>query len=163
MLFVSTHSRLKAAAKTVVVANAENLVSTHSRLKAAVGIGGDYWFYQLVSTHSRLKAAALGSNDKCVSVFVSTHSRLKAADIEFANIKLDKQRFNTQPPEGGCYCPLYPERLTLCFNTQPPEGGCRYPFHRAYSLFVSTHSRLKAAEVNGFTTLSQSGFQHTAA
>ena len=57
------------------------------------------------------------------------------------------QSFNTQPPEGGCFClpakvvcdlivstHSHPKvaaaslvnasRLVSCFNTQPPEGGC---------------------------------------
>ena len=54
--------------------------------------------------------------------------------------------FNTQPPEGGCFCRCIAVRVfavsthsrlkaavrirtkikpkMLCFNTQPPEGGC---------------------------------------
>ena len=31
------------------------------------------------------------------------------------------------------------------FNTQPPEGGCRRRFIRRRVAMVSTHSRLKAA------------------
>ena len=32
------------------------------------------------------------------------------------------------------------------FNTQPPEGGCQFEFHIKVLFKVSTHSRLKAAE-----------------
>ena len=31
------------------------------------------------------------------------------------------------------------------FNTQPPEGGCSHPLDNPVSLYVSTHSRPKAA------------------
>ena len=33
----------------------------------------------------------------------------------------------------------------VCFNTQPPEGGWAVDFRRLLGLFVSTHSRPKAA------------------
>ena len=40
---------------------------------------------------------------------------------------------------------LYINFRRLCFNTQPPEGGWfRYP-NCWTAIFVSTHSRLKAA------------------
>ena len=52
----------------------------------------------------------------------------------------------------------------LCFNTQPPEGGWRIALGIGYLIFVSTHSRPKAA---GWATASRlrssSMFQHTAA
>ena len=34
--------------------------------------------------------------------------------------------FNTQPPEGGCCCSALSLAATSGFNTQPPEGGCLY-------------------------------------
>ena len=56
---VSTHSRTKAAAATIVAMRAIDGVSTHSRTKAAADAtlvaNGQTW----VSTHSRTKAAAL--------------------------------------------------------------------------------------------------------
>ena len=81
---------------------------------------------------------------KAVDVGVSTHSRLKAAGVISDNSG-HEERFNTQPPEGGClqfffvrlrqtvsthsrlkaaglYMPaMYAYRSS--FNTQPPEGG----------------------------------------
>ena len=33
------------------------------------------------------------------------------------------ERFNTQPPEGGCFGGLYFGVFVMSFNTQPPEGG----------------------------------------
>ena len=59
---------------------------------------------------------------------------------------LSTYRFNTQPPEGGWgrlqnYPIAYPR-----FNTQPPEGGWNFLiFASTADIFVSTHSRLKAA------------------
>ena len=32
--------------------------------------------------------------------------------------------FNTQPPEGGCFCSRELPAEARGFNTQPPEGGC---------------------------------------
>ena len=34
-----------------------------------------------------------------------------------------KNRFNTQPPEGGWIYGLSSKATHQCFNTQPPEGG----------------------------------------
>ena len=33
--------------------------------------------------------------------------------------------FNTQPPEGGCFCVVADDMDMGSFNTQPPEGGWR--------------------------------------
>ena len=45
-----------------------------------------------------------------------------------------KQRFNTQPPEGGCADQRAHHHAVNSFNTQPPEGGCVHnrfcPFRR---------------------------------
>ena len=56
---VSTHSRLKAAERTQILAQIDKAVSTHSRLKAADPPQYAPAQYQGVSTHSRLKAAEL--------------------------------------------------------------------------------------------------------
>ena len=77
---VSTHSRLKAAGRSIWRCDDEGRVSTHSRLKAA----GDEVLvpgvdFTKVSTHSRLKAAGCKACHDSVKQSVSTHSRLKAA------------------------------------------------------------------------------------
>ena len=77
---VSTHSRPKAAARSLVKNWDEFRVSTHSRPKAAATQAGIFYFLLDVATHSRPKAAAL-------SVFHWSHLSVG---------------FNTQPPEGGC-------------------------------------------------------------
>ena len=56
---------------------------------------------------------------------VSTHSRPKAAGITSSNTVINKQCFNTQPPEGGWVYGLMNPPKFYCFNTQPPEGGWR--------------------------------------
>ena len=53
--------------------------------------------------------------------------------------------FNTQPPEGGWPADLIGLLGLAGFNTQPPEGGCRYAVNEQGAVFVSTHSRPKAA------------------
>ena len=79
------------------------------------------------------------------------------------------ERFNTQPPEGGCGRHSLSLFWPQCFNTQPPEGGCALSYcfliksrqkfqHTAARrrlqtrttfltnfVIVSTHSRPKAA------------------
>ena len=58
-----------------------------------------------------------------------------------------------------------PHRITniLSFNTQPPEGGCWWRKSVLIGLMVSTHSRLKAADVPAFWDKFDNLFQHTAA
>ena len=56
----------------------------------------------VVSTLSRPKAAGFALMSVATSSSVSTLSRPKAADVERYNGN-GKNRFNTQPPEGGCF------------------------------------------------------------
>ena len=60
----------------------------------------------------------------CVVKVVSTHSRPKAAGSHLPfEIFFKTKSFNTQPPEGGWYRPLWQTGSQIGFNTQPPEGG----------------------------------------
>ena len=95
-------------------------------------------------------------------------------------------RFNTQPPEGGCCMAGSVSGRWRSFNTQPPEGGCRQPNPQQYERDqfqhtaarrrlrprlpaarhfrnVSTHSRPKAAAAALCGAMSGRAFQHTAA
>ena len=55
-------------------------------------------------------------------------------------------RFNTQPPEGGWFLPIFEILSVAGFNTQPPEGGWFAKLlERLQFQQVSTHSRPKAA------------------
>ena len=78
-LYVSTHSRPKAAGQNQLHLSHVCLVSTHSRPKAAGPPLEHAGNQRVVSTHSRPKAAGVVSCSSCF-LFVS---------------------FNTQPPEGG--------------------------------------------------------------
>ena len=65
-------------------------------------------------------------------VAVSTHSRLKAAGLKDVIVGMQKDGFNTQPPEGGWFSYRWQLPRPCCFNTQPPEGGWhrqRYGLH----------------------------------
>ena len=62
-------------------------------------------------------------------------------------------RFNTQPPEGGCTCGKTWDRPRAGFNTQPPEGGCVNLYRVVKTHLVSTHSRPKAAASDGVQRL----------
>ena len=55
-----------------------------------------------VSTHSRPKAAGFTDVSFGSQSYVSTHSRPKAADAGSDRRQVSTERFNTQPPEGGC-------------------------------------------------------------
>ena len=102
-----------------------------------------------VSTHSRLKAAGH------VGLFRHTAQsgfNTQPPEGGCTGSKPSVNRgycFNTQPPEGGCFDYLWSVNHGVCFNTQPPEGGCSNLITRMKQfVIVSTHSRLKAAELH---------------
>ena len=55
--------------------------------------------------------------------------------------------FNTQPPKGGWILTVVMITTRLGFNTQPPKGGWADWLVEYVPEAVSTHSRLKAAEL----------------
>ena len=65
--------------------------------------------------------------------------------------------FNTQPPEGGWDRRQHRSEKQTGFNTQPPEGGWQVPPLQYPQLYVSTHSRLKAAGIARSGYLNVSG------
>ena len=121
-IYVSTHSRPKAAGAYAEATDNFDPVSTHSRPKAA----GASRLYQramgYVSTHSRPKAAGHSANIMQFNDwFQHTAARRRLVS---ANPKLVATRsFNTQPPEGGWAIQQHLPEVSGCFNTQPPEGG----------------------------------------
>ena len=123
IVMVSTHSRPKAADFATWPLSSIVSVSTHSRPKAADKSMVIVVKKGKVSTHSRPKAAAMCNSQYRHGGKVSTHSRPKAAGADGDVVAADT-RFNTQPPEGGCF---------------DDNGGCA-------GLVVSTHSRPKAAD-----------------
>ena len=142
---VSTHSRPKAAGLALPVLKPQMPVSTHSRPKAAgykVVFGGST---VRVSTHSRPKAAGGFYVPACSIQGVSTHSRPKAAGSSHLPYQRAFFCFNTQPPEGGWFKTDGSSISTACFNTQPPEGGWAAFLLWFIPIWVSTHSRPKAA------------------
>ena len=80
-----------------------------------------------------------------LNYLVSTHSRPKAAGYGGQHRRLATGGFNTQPPEGGWGFKHFGFSFPCCFNTQPPEGGWPQNKPLLISLYVSTHSRPKAA------------------
>ena len=100
------------------------IVSTHSRPKAAAARAGGRQGVADVSTHSRPKAAANHhSKVFCLCEFQHTAAR-RRLPASGGDIGQQLRRFNTQPPEGGCFHPANPATFRIRFNTQPPEGGC---------------------------------------
>ena len=81
-----------------------------------------------------------------LGMVVSTHSRLKAAGpLGVQECAGFQGCFNTQPPEGGWLCWRLRCVMSARFNTQPPEGGWVAFLLLKIFIYVSTHSRLKAA------------------
>ena len=117
--------------------------------------------------------------------FQHTAARRRLHDRHAAHRR--RQRFNTQPPEGGCLKRVIAIHSKARFNTQPPEGGCQYfgffetcfcqfqhtaarrrlrfvPVRFLLQFCVSTHSRPKAAAYVRYSNfVSAAKFQHTAA
>ncbi len=76
---------------------------------------------------------------------VSTHSRPKAAAILDVLLRLEKEGFNTQPPEGGCAVSR-PDWLFVNVSTHSrPKAAARRLKRHLNNKAVSTHSRPKAA------------------
>ena len=76
--------------------------------------------FQHTATRRWLQNPPLGYGDKGS---VSTHSHPKVAAVVFV-FYVQGCRFNTQPPEGGCWWYCDWRSYSRSFNTQPPEGGC---------------------------------------
>ena len=95
---------------------------------------------------------------------VSTHSRPKAAAGRIVRCVCQISRFNTQPPEGGCWFWFLAVSALRGFNTQPPEGGCKPNIQRFYlkPWFQHTAARRRLPTIiqhEYFVVV----FQHTAA
>ena len=142
------------------------------------------WFQH---TAARRRLAMLSrAIELCPLQFQHTAARRRLAHI-CTRCDVRKQRFNTQPPEGGWAEGKHTISFKPCFNTQPPEGGwiscppatwrtssfqhtaarrrlVKNENVRKSSRLVSTHSRPKAA---GSPNLRRPSmfypFQHTAA
>ena len=154
---------------TQVVGIPVRQVSTHSRPKAAACAAQSSASRLVAFQHTAARRRLLDQRDAVdVRVVVSTHSRPKAAASiaaafpalwRFQHTAARRRlpgkragqrragRFNTQPPEGGCYVSACRQNGTPRtfqhtaarrrlpawasqnarpprFNTQPPEGGC---------------------------------------
>ena len=83
--------------------------------------------FQHTAARRRLPHARAGG---ICPLVVSTHSRPKAAAPRHPLFRSRRERFNTQPPEGGCERRPGPGPGRIRFNTQPPEGGCPGPVLR---------------------------------
>ena len=99
-----------------------------------------------VSTHSRPKAAGLNTPASLIFLSVSTHSRPKAAGYVIVITANNRDRFNSQPPEGGwltatLFVPTLAEFQLTAARRRLDVGRSERVYHGA----VSTHSRPKAA------------------
>ena len=79
---------------------------------------------------------------------VSTHSRPKAADHENQPSQPDRQRFNTQPPEGGCSWAARGVLALIVSTHSRPKAAVDKLNGILVRCIVSTHSRPKAAGSN---------------
>ena len=99
---VSTHSRPKAAARVAKILAQQGVVSTHSRPKAAAADGGDVAAlseFQLTAARRRLRVRlAFG---QILVKFQLTAARRRLPSM--SGNTLSMIRFNSQPPEGGCF------------------------------------------------------------
>ena len=145
-VFVSTHSRPKAAGCRNPAIRPSLAVSTHSRPKAAgpksaAGRRPKYcfntqppeggWVFvvgvfdidaRFQHTAARRRLGSINSQHEAMPT-VSTHSRPKAAGDSGSHSPKKSSSFNTQPPEGGWVSKMGQVVAIYSFNTQPPEGG----------------------------------------
>ena len=80
--------------------------------------------FQLTAARRRLPHAARTHSPRHAFQLTAARRRLRQLHQRRHDTR---QRFNSQPPEGGCNASRTPTRNNLCFNSQPPEGGCRGP------------------------------------
>ena len=164
---VSTHSRPKAAGWCDNAVGFKCSVSTHSRPKAAgkeLTASGSAELFQHTAARRRLEELTKWIGD--INEFQHTAARRRLG-FGLGLLDVDRQRFNTQPPEGGwarrggvsARCRRFNTQPPeggwalpgvaadgdICFNTQPPEGGWRSRPLMYWVMVVSTHSRPKAA------------------
>ena len=76
---------------------------------------------------------------------VSTHSRPKAAGRSGTIHTEDKQRFNTQPPEGGWDGAAWVSNELMVSTHSRPKAAGAMMTKKCINCGVSTHSRPKAA------------------
>ena len=99
---VSTHSRPKAAAASVIELESEPLFQ-HTAARRRLRCLSPHCFanrmFQHTAARRRLPPAAA---TPAAATPVSTHSRPKAAACADRGCRPKNRGFNTQPPEGGC-------------------------------------------------------------
>ena len=137
-------------------------VSTHSRPKAAV-----FLFESISSRLASFNTQPPEGGWVCkppsfCTPLVSTHSRPKAAGGA-PLIKLNVDVFQHTAARRRLASAYAPRVLPNRFNTQPPEGGCCLVQCPIAIKAVSTHSRPKAAVYNENKRKNIWLFQHTAA
>ena len=146
---VSTHSRPKAAAADIAT-NGLTIVFQHTaarrRLLYSCRSIKPIMMFQHTAARRRLPNSE--RLKKRVGVFQHTAARRRLPCALPASIGL--QRFNTQPPEGGCELrSIFARRLGWVSTHSRPKAAAR-PVKHAIAIFhVSTHSRPKAAACFG--------------
>ena len=146
---VSTHSRPKAAGKDQIPKPCMWQVSTHSRPKAAGSLNQQTILFYKVSTHSRPKAAGDNAISSGAAIIVSTHSRPKAAGAAIVRPLILPKFQHTAARrrldnELGMPIPKSQFQHTAARRRLGPIDEALLD-----SLLVSTHSRPKAAGVDG--------------
>ena len=161
---VSTHSRPKAAAQPARPDPLSGVVSTHSRPKAAGWQAAFGCACRRFNTQPPEGGCQSSAEVAAECTDVSTHSRPKAAGAKLAEVSAERQFQHTAARrrlfQVACVLPVPHLRR---FNTQPPEGGCYLAILERLGQSVSTHSRPKAAAVSSSELSLSVVFQHTAA
>ena len=160
---VSTRSRPKAAGFLCNFPKEFKIVSTRSRPKAAGQIMRECSKISEVSTRSRPKAAGKACIAELLWFIVSTRSRPKAAGV--AGLASDEaiSRFQHAAARRRLGCGLEHGVFKERFNTQPPEGGWQAFADFQTASTVSTRSRPKAAGRHLLIFRRPRQFQHAAA
>ena len=129
---VSTHSRPKAAGFATitlirVARGSFNTQPPEGGWETEIFV----MFGRFVSTHSRPKAAGPSARFRAYTrPFQHTAARRRLGHRRDSARMRD--RFNTQPPEGGWRDRNFCDVRQICFNTQPPEGGWNWRFRHIF-------------------------------
>ena len=120
-------------------------VSTHSRSKAAAGANDAPPKHPDVSTHSRSKAAAYLSSLRPIKYVCFNSQPLEGGCLGQFDLFMSKLGFNSQPLEGGCRDVRCLRRCWRVSTHSRPKAAAKYKETGKYPSHVSTHSRPKAA------------------
>ena len=113
-------------------------------------------------TAARRRLEVPGRKPELLSEFQHTAARRRLGHRAFAAVAVWRVSTHSRPKAAGFVNSFSRARVPR-FNTQPPEDGCYIRANGHITSLVSTHSRPKTAAIVQIATKLVAEFQHTAA